>query len=184
MPEAPSSQHIDPDLAWSGRSVRLQEMQAWDFSGRISVSGPEGSWNARIQWTQQGDAYDIYFMTPFGQRIARLEGGQTGVVLQLPDKEPLRAATAEELLATTFGWSAPVQALRYWVLGAPRPRQVAASRLDERGRLLRLEQDGWRIDYPQYTAVGGAMGDLPRRLTLEAPPLSIRLVVDSWGGGE
>jgi outer membrane lipoprotein LolB len=162
----------------------LQELQAWDLSGRISVTGPEGAWNARIQWTQQGDAYDIYFMTPFGQSMARLEGGRSGVVLQMPDQEPLSAATAEELLATSFGWSAPVEALRYWILGAPQPQQDAQTRLDDRGRLLRLEQDGWRIDYPQYTGVGGAIGDLPRRLTLDGPPLRIRLVVDDWGVGE
>ena len=180
----PSPPPVHPDVAWSGRRLQLQQMQAWDFSGRISVTGPDGSWNARVQWMQQGDAYDIYFMTPFGQRMARLEGGRSGVVLELPDQEPVRAATAEELLASSFGWSAPVDALRYWVLGAPAPRQDAVTRLDDRGRLLGLEQDGWRIEYPQYTAVAGAIGELPRKLTLEGPPLRIRLVVDSWSLGE
>lgn len=176
----PSLPPADPELAWSGRKLHLQGLQEWYFSGRISVTGPEGAWNARIQWSQQGEDYDIFFMTPFGQSMARLNGGRSGVVLQMPDQEPLAAATAEELLAASFGWSAPLEALRYWILGAPQPLGDASTRLDDRGRLLRLEQEGWRIDYPQYAGVGGAIGEMPRRLTLEGAPLRIRLVVDEW----
>jgi outer membrane lipoprotein LolB len=184
VPGGPQPPRISADAVWSERRLHLQEMQSWDFSGRISVTGPDGSWNARIHWTQQGDAYDIYFMSLFGQRVARLEGDRSGVVLQLPEKEPLRALTAEELLASSFGWSAPVDALRYWILGTPQPGSAAETRLDERGRLLRLDQDGWRIEYPQYSGVGGTVGDLPKKLMLDGSPLRIRLVVDAWGIGE
>jgi len=180
LPGAPPAPGIDPELVWSTQRQRLQEVRAWDLSGRISVTGPDGSWSARIQWTQREDAYDIYFMTPLGQRMALLEGGHDGVTLRFPDREPVQAATAEELLQTSFGWSAPVAALRYWILGTPEPRQSAATRLDGRGRLQQLEQDGWRIEYPQYAAVSAAVGELPRKLNLDGPPLRIRLVVDSW----
>jgi outer membrane lipoprotein LolB len=180
VPDGPSLPHADTDTAWSARRAALEGMRAWDFSGRISVSGPEGSWNARIRWTQRGDAYDIDFMSLFGQRVARMESSGGAVALQLPNEEPLRAATAGELLAASFGWSAPVDALRYWVLGTPQPRHEATTWLDGRGRLSRLEQEGWRIEYPQYIGVGGAAGDLPRKLTLEGASLSIRLVIDDW----
>jgi outer membrane lipoprotein LolB len=171
-----------PDAAarWVARQAQLQGLQSWELSGRISVSGPEGSWNARIRWTQRGDAYDIYFMSPFGQRMAWLEGSRFGVMLQLPDKEPLRAATAEELLAANFGWSAPVAALRHWMLGVPQPDSEAATGLDDHGRLLDLRQDGWHIEYPQYMASGAAIGELPRKLVLDGASLRIRLVVDAW----
>ncbi|MGE0372918.1 MAG: lipoprotein insertase outer membrane protein LolB [Gammaproteobacteria bacterium] len=180
VPDGPSRPRAETDAAWSARSAALQEMQAWDFNGRISVSGPDGSWNARIRWNQRGDAYDIDFMSLFGQRVARLQSNGADVALQLPNEEPLRAATAGELLAESFGWSAPVDALRYWVLGVPQPQHEATTRLDQHGRLSRLEQEGWRVEYPQYVGVGGAAGDLPRKLTLEGEPLSIRLVIDDW----
>jgi outer membrane lipoprotein LolB len=186
-----------PDAAarWAGRQVQLQEMQSWELNGRISVSGPQGSpqdspgsssgspvgsWSARIRWVQRGDAYDVYFMSPFGQRMAWLQGDRSGVTLRLPDKEPLQAATAEELLAANFGWSAPVGALRYWVLGAPQPEREAETTLDDYGRLLRLRQDDWRIEFPQYVASAAAAGDLPRKLVLDGASLRIRLVVDAW----
>lgn len=170
----------DAEAAWSARQAVLREVRAWDLSGRISVSGPDGSWNARIRWSQRGDAYDIDFLSLFGQQVARLEGSDGDVVLRLPDQEPRRAATAGELLSAGFGWSAPVDALRYWILGLPRPHREAVTRLDGHGRLSRLEQEGWSVDYPQYTAVGADPGDLPRRLTLEGAPVRIRLVVDHW----
>jgi outer membrane lipoprotein LolB len=118
-------------------------------------------------------------MSPFGQRMAWLQGDRSGVMLRLPDKEPLQAATAEELLAANFGWSAPVGALRYWVLGAPQPGREAETTLDDYGRLLRLRQDDWRIEFPQYVA-SAAAGDLPRKLVLDGATLRIRLVVDAW----
>lgn len=184
LPGEQSSPDIVPDVAWQGRKLRLQEMQAWDFSGRISATGPEGSWSARIHWAQAGDAYDIHFSSLFGQRIAMLEGDRSGVMLQLPEGEPLRAPAAEELLETTFGWSAPVAALRYWILGVPQPEADAVTRLDAQGRLARLEQEGWQVEYPQYVAVGAAGGDLPRKITLNGAPARIRLVVDRWNVGE
>lgn len=171
------------EAAWSARQATLREVRAWDISGRISVSGPDGSWNARIRWSQRDDTYDIDFLSLFGQQVARLEGSGEDVVLQLPDQEPQRAATAGELLAASFGWSAPVDALRYWILGMPRPHTPALTRLDEHGRLSRLEQEGWSVEYPQYTGVSADPGDLPRRLMLEGAPVSIRLVVDSWDLG-
>ena len=45
------------------------------------------------------------------------------------------------------------------------------------GRLARLKQDGWTIDYLQY-----ATDSRPRKLTVSREELEIRLVADSWGG--
>ncbi|MCC6207197.1 MAG: outer membrane lipoprotein LolB [Gammaproteobacteria bacterium] len=183
VPGGTSLSRADAETAWFARKEMLQAVRTWDISGRISVSGPDGSWNARIHWSQRGDVYDIDFMSLFGQRVAQLEGGDGGVVLRLPDQNPQQAATAGELLAESFGWSAPVDSLRYWILGIPQPRYQAVTRLDDLGRLSRLEQQGWNVEYPQYTAVGGDPRDLPRKLMLEGEPLRIRLVIDSWNLG-
>lgn len=170
----------DAEAAWSARSALLREIREWEVSGRISVSGPDGSWNARIHWSQRGDAYTLDFMSLLGQRLARLEAGDGGVMLRLPDQEPRQAATAGELLEASFGWSAPVDALRFWILGVPQPQFRAETRLDDRGRLSRLEQEGWSVDYPQYTSVGNGPGDLPRKLILEGGAVRIRMVIDAW----
>jgi outer membrane lipoprotein LolB len=124
-----------------------------------------------------------------GQRVAELEGGPAGVTLRIPDQPPTRAPDSESLLASAFGWSAPLEGLRYWVMGlsqpfAPEPEGVS---LDARGRLLGLEQAGWRLDIAQYTSADGL--ELPKRLTLSHARARVRLIIDEWtiehapGGG-
>ena len=47
-------------------------------------------------------------------------------------------------------------------------------RSDGAGRLLQLEQSGWRIEYLEY------QGKLPARLRLTYPGLELRLAVSEW----
>ncbi|HXY97755.1 MAG TPA: lipoprotein insertase outer membrane protein LolB, partial [Steroidobacteraceae bacterium] len=73
----------------------------------------------------------------------------------------------------------PLTSLRYWILGVPDPASPADETLDSaRQRLTRLEQDGWRIDYASYVAVGSEW--LPARLTLERADVKVKLLVDDW----
>jgi len=49
---------------------------------------------------------------------------------------------------------------------------------DEAGRLARLQQSHWLIEYPAYARVDGLV--LPRKVYLENDELSVRLVIDRW----
>jgi outer membrane biogenesis lipoprotein LolB len=49
--------------------------------------------------------------------------------------------------------------------------------------LSRIEQGGWTIDYSDWQA-GAAGIELPSRLNARPAEASVRLVIDSWGGGE
>ncbi len=63
--------------------------------------------------------------------------------------------------------------------GAPAPRFARdIPEFDAWGRLVGLDQEGWRVDYAQYAAGDGL--ELPRRMTLDHPRLRIRLVIDEW----
>jgi outer membrane lipoprotein LolB len=119
-------------------------------------------------------------MSVLGQRVAELEGNADGVTLRMPDEAPMHAQSSEELLASVFGVSAPVEGLRYWVMGLPRPFSTEPENvsLDERGHLLGLDQDGWRLNVTRYMSSGGL--DVPDRLTLDYPRVRVRLVIDEW----
>ena len=54
------------------------------------------------------------------------------------------------LLEQTLGLRLPVTGLRYWVRGLPAPGPTALLQTDAAGRLTRLEQNGWVIEYPSY----------------------------------
>lgn len=175
----------EPGVLWQERAERLRALNDWSFNGRAALSGPDtGSRTVRVNWTMSGDEYHLAFMSILGQRVAELRGDAGGAELRLPNEEPRTAPRAEALLAEVLGWTAPVEALRYWVLGLPAPAPLFGrepGELDPWGRLLALEQEGWRVEFGQYTEAGGL--ELPKRLALHHPRLRIRLVIDEWNPG-
>jgi outer membrane lipoprotein LolB len=83
------------------------------------------------------------------------------------------------LLAQVTGWQLPVTGLRYWIRGLPEPVAGQAQETrDEAGRLNRLEQSGWTIEYQKYQLVGDIL--LPAKLQLIHADISVRIVIDQW----
>jgi outer membrane lipoprotein LolB len=185
---APPREPPDADAGelWLQRTQQLGHLAGWTFSGRAALSGDEvPSRTVRIHWRQENGAFDIAFQSLLGQRVAELSGDAGGVTLRMPGEEPVVAAGSRELLGAALGWSAPVESLRYWVLGLPDPAARGDPDLDPWGRAVRLRQDGWLVEFAQYVGVGAL--ELPRRLTVTHPGLRIRLVIDQWdlgGAGE
>lgn len=170
---------VDPAELWLQRAQQLEALGDWSFSGRAALSGTDvPARTIRIRWEQAQGGFNIAFQSLIGQRVAELSGDPSGVVLRLPGEEPVTATSSAELLNEAIGWSAPVESLRYWVLGLPDPLAHDEHELDLWGRLIYLQQDGWRIEYGQYVAVGAV--ELPRRVTATHPDLRIRLVIDRW----
>lgn len=161
---------------------------SWEFTGRISVSAPDSAgqqaWHGEIRWSQQGDSYDIQLNAPLGQGALHLSGDAQGVRLRTGDGTEEFAADPETLLQQRLGLRLPVSGLRYWVRARPDPRAAQTEELNAVGRLLRLVQSGWEIDYKRYA--GTASGDLPDKLFLRNPEarLEVRLVIEQWGFGD
>ncbi len=110
-----------------------------------------------MQINANGAALEI--VTPHGERISD------------------QAAHAE--LSARLGFDVPIASLRYWVLGVPDPAQPAEERLDAaQQRLASLVQDGWQIDYNEYTSAAGEI--VPARITLQREAVRVRLLVEDW----
>jgi outer membrane lipoprotein LolB len=90
----------------------------------------------------------------------------------------LEHAAASEELAATLGFEPPLRSLRYWVLGASDPDFASQETIDEQQRLAHLEQDGWQVDYAQYTQAAGQW--LPQQLTVTRQSLRLKLVINAW----
>lgn len=175
----------DPEQAWQARQQALSSLQAWKLTGRISIQAEQEGWHAGLLWTQRNTAYDIKLSSPLGQDIVQLHGGPDGVVLRSSDGEQ-RAADAETLLYQRLGWRIPLSGLRFWALGLPDANAPAVRpqdrELDALGRLTRLRQSGWDINFRRYSSVGNM--DLPDKIFLSnrqtGTPLEVRLVVETW----
>lgn len=175
-PSLPNVAH--PQQVWEVRQHALAALSAWQLSGRIAVRNGDDAWQGNLEWRQAGSDYHIAVDGPFGQSQFDLTGGAQGVVLRTADNKVWQASDPEALLLEQTGIRMPVNALRYWVRGLPDPAGEPAQTLDGRGRLARLQQGGWSVQFRRYTQVDGL--ELPDKLFVQRGPVDIRLVVDRW----
>jgi outer membrane lipoprotein LolB len=166
--------------AWTARQTRLAQLAAWQVEGRIGViSGQEG-WHATFQWTQQEPNYRIDLIGPLGQGRVVIESDGQEVRVQTQDGQSWTAPNPDDLLEQTLGSRLPVNGLRYWVRGLPAPGPTPVLQTDANGRLTRLEQNGWVIEYLIYAPTSILNLDLPQRVIAQHRDLSVKLVIEQW----
>ena len=163
---------------WETRSAVLGGLDDWAFKGRIAVKAGDEGFNGKFYWAQQGDAFDARVGGPLGMGTVRIEGNGRTVVLTDKDGERTELEDAETELYWRYGWTIPVASLRYWALGIPDPALPATTRLDDTGRLTRLEQSDWTVEISRYSEGGGQ--PMPRTLTATNPDTRVRMVIDRW----
>ena len=165
----------------SARAERQQELTRltrWQAVGRIGVINGQDGWHANFQWTQHERDYRIDLIGPLGQGRVLIRGDGQQVTIQTQDGQSQTAPDPDSLLERTLGVRLPVEGLRYWIRGASEPGPIAALQTDASGRLLRLEQKGWILEYPAYSP--SASPALPARIVARRQDLSVKLVIDQW----
>ncbi|WP_297809582.1 lipoprotein insertase outer membrane protein LolB [uncultured Methylophaga sp.] len=168
-----------PYELWQQRQLQQAELQAWAFKGRTAIVQGQEGWNAGINWQEQGQHYQIRLSGPFSQGGVSLDGDQQQVTLTLNDGETLTAPTPEQLLAEAMGWLLPVSALRDWVRGVPYSGAPVDSReLDQEGRLTKLEQAGWQIEFLRYMPFESY--SMPAKVFMKHARLNVKLIVSDW----
>jgi outer membrane lipoprotein LolB len=163
---------------WESRQAVLAGLDEWEFAGRIGVSAGDEGFNGQLRWRQDGVVFRARINGPLGVGTMFINGDyreltltdRNGVVTELDD--------AELELRQMYGWTIPVTSLRFWALGIPDPASAAETEFGDQGRLLSLQQRGWRVDFTQYREGGGQM--LPRRLSAVNEDVKVRLVIDNW----
>ncbi|MBL8258518.1 MAG: outer membrane lipoprotein LolB [Candidatus Competibacteraceae bacterium] len=168
----------DSQNAWTARQQELMRLTRWQAAGRIGVVNGQDGWHANFQWAQREQDYRIDLIGPLGQGRVLIEGDDRQVSIQTQDGQSQTASDPDSLLEQAIGVRLPVEGLRYWIRGVPEPGPVAASQTDRNGRLLRLEQQGWIIEYPDYAPASPTL--LPARIVARRQDLSVKLVIDRW----
>jgi outer membrane lipoprotein LolB len=160
--------------------VNFPDYTQWQFHGRVSLTRGEEGWHAGVQWREDRGVYDLRLSGPLGRGAVQVRG-RTGLVqLTAASGEVIVANDADALVADVTGWRFPVSGIRYWVRGlpAPAPRPQARVERDAAGRLQRLQQSGWDIEYTRFEHIDG--WNWPTRLRLSTEELVVRLVIDEW----
>ncbi|TBR73603.1 MAG: outer membrane lipoprotein LolB [Nevskiaceae bacterium] len=166
--------------AWQAHRARLSAIDAFTLDARIAASGNFGV-TGSLHWVQHGDTFNVHFAGPLGAGVVDLIGNPGFVLIRSGDQQ-YATTDPEHFLLKQFGWTLPLQGLRYWALGLPAPERTtpgtSSITLDDDGTLRTLRQGGWDIDYPQYQAV--ASHRLPRKITMQGSKTQLRIVADRW----
>lgn len=168
------------------REAALRPLADWSLEGRIAVSNDGKGGSGRIDWTQRGQAYVVSLSAPVTRQSWRLSAGPDGARLEGIEGGPRSGPDAQQLLLEATGWAIPVGALSDWVRGL-RAEAAGPARMEfeATGRLARLHQGGWVIDYVWPDAADASAGPvLPRRLDARQGEARVRLLVDTWTGHE
>jgi outer membrane lipoprotein LolB len=148
----------------------------FELVGRVAVSDGVRAASLGMEW-RHGVADEWLFIGPLGQAVARIEADDGGAVLYTGAPEPLRADSAQGLLARVLGVDPPLDGVAAWVQGVPRPG-ARVRQLDELGRPASVADAGWIIDYLEYA--GPEPDARPRRLEASWGDARLKLVIDQW----
>ena len=173
-------QEVDlPELGgWDQRQLLLSRADDWALTGRIGIRSADDGFNAKFRHNQDGRQFDSTLSGPLGVGTIRVAGNRQGIVLTDKDGTQLKLENPETDLQRLYGWTIPVDSLKYWALGIPDPDVPATPVIDDAGRLASLEQRGWRVAIDRYREFAGQQ--LPARITATSATTRVRLVVDRW----
>ena len=176
----PPATSPEASAAWTARQNRLARISTWQADGRIGVVSGQDGWHANFQWAQQNSGYRIDLIGPLGQGRVVVESNGTEARIQTQDGQSWTAPDADALLEQSLGVRLPVNGLRYWARGLPEPGSTPTLQTDAQGRLTRLEQNGWVIEYPAYAPTSILNLDLPERIVARRQDLSVKLIIEQW----
>lgn len=175
------------------RERRLQALPALSFSGRVALSGgSRGGGTGRIEWRQSGDSYQVTLSAPVSRQSWRLSGDDASATIEGIAGGPRSDTDVERLLREATGFEIPVGALAAWAGGARADAaEFGPARLEFTGdgRLARIEQDGWTIDYLGWaeqdpgdseSSDGRPPLQLPDRINAARGEAKVRLAIDAW----
>lgn len=168
-----------PEISdWETRKAVLEQVDEWQFAGRIGVSAADEGFNGKLWWRQNGLAFRARISGPLGVGTIFINGDRRELTLTDRDGVVTELEDAELELRQRYGWTIPVTSLRYWALGIPDPASPSEASFDDQGQLSELRQGGWEVTIGQYAEGGGQ--PMPRRLTAIDDDIRVRLVIDNW----
>jgi len=165
--------------AWLLAACAAMEFRApaealeFELAGRIAVRYRDEASSGSISWRHHARGDEMLITNPLGQGVARILRSGEQVTLVTAEGREHHAADAEELTEQVLGFRVPLAGLADWVQARAAPGPALARRGAE-GRLLELEQAGWRIEYLEYR------DQRPSRLRLVYPGVELRLAILEW----
>lgn len=156
----------------------IAAIQQFSLKGRIGVQSENKGFSGGLTWQHDKATDEVLLFSPLGGQVASIKKTVTQVVLMDEKGNSITETDAETLTQKTLGWKLPLAGLADWALGRPTNSNIFAKTLDEQGHLITLKQDGWDIEYQNYSTQYGHF--LPSKILLKNEKASLKLLIEEW----
>ncbi len=188
-------------VLWDTNQKALASISHWHLRGKMGVKTGSKGGSATIQWQYAPDRQRIELYGPFGGGRIIIDVDHRGAVLKDTKGMVIEGDTAADVLHQRLGWQVPFDHLANWARGIPGEGAKDLT-IDRIGRLQRMVQKNWQVEYQQFEAMGNTLPgySLPRKLTVSALPgtmefyseegkplgdeLRVRIILKHWGNIE
>ncbi|MFD2097830.1 lipoprotein insertase outer membrane protein LolB [Corallincola platygyrae] len=183
-PQTPTIQPddvADPEQAFALHQADLEQLSHWKIRGKVAIKTADETNTANLNWQLEQDVYALKLTSFIGTSLMELDGDRYQAKLKV-DGETYVSRAPERLIYQTTGWRLPVSTLPDWVVGRLSD-SASKHTLDASGRLATQSlqtEDGmqWKLDYREYQQVDQRW--LPRKMTINGPEITIKLVISKW----
>lgn len=157
---------------------QIAKIQSFALQGRIGVQTNGKGFSGGLHWQHNASNDDIALYSPLGGQVANIKKTSEQITLEDANGNSISANDAETLTQTALGWQLPLTGLADWSLGRPSNSSIQHSTWDAQGFLTTLDQDGWKIEYQNYSEQNGYF--LPSKILLKSDQVNLKLLVETW----
>lgn len=155
--------------------LTIAKITAFNLKGKIGVQANRNSFSGSLHWQHALETDHIALFSPLGSQVADIKKTQTFVTLTDNQGQAITEKNAEALTEKVLGWQLPLAGLSDWVLGRPSQTGLSDREWDGDGKLIKLTQNGWQIEYMEYTKIDAYQ--LPVKMHLQHGNVKIKLVI-------
>ena len=161
------------------RDAQLLDLEHWSIEGRAGFRFKNKAWHASMYWEQQSSNFKLVLYDLFGRKIAEVVGNPNQAILRTKEGDEYSAPDSQVLLRKYFGFSFPVNGMRYWLMGVHSPdSKVSQLSFNKAGLPHILVQDGWKISYMGYDVYQRIK--LPSHIQFNKENLELKIAVKNW----
>ena len=166
------------DAPWPEQHAALEGLDKYSLTGRVAVAANGQGFSGALRYQQQPSRSELALDGPLGMGGFRVVLDGNELALANSRGEQLDGSAARAELEQSLGFSLPIAALRWWLLGIPAPGEASVDADAASGEIRGFLQEGWKINIDaRAPALGFA---LPQRLTVMREGARLKLLVDRW----
>lgn len=177
----PPSKPIDAIASQGLNQQHLNKLQAinqFSLQGRIGVQYDGRGFSGGLHWQHDATKDNVELFSPLGGQVAGIKKTAESVTLEDGNGNSVSADDVESLTQRILGWQLPLVGLADWSLGRPSSSKIDSIAWDDFGYLSSLKQDGWSIEYQNYSEQNGVF--LPSKILLRSEKVYLKLLVEKW----